>query len=443
MKKIILFTSLLLSITYINSFAQAPGAKMSPDDEAKLTYAKEIINKITAPDFSGRGFVKNADKKTADYITNEFFNMQMIPINGTFQHKFNFTANTFPNKLDVIIDKVPLKAGQDYFIDPGCPAITGEFKAKYVTRKQVADNVFVIGKITDTNNGVLVIDDRDDANETQAQKDKINKFKQTILTSAEVKLSAVIILTKGTQRWRTATSQNLRPVVYVTAEIENAVDLEKVQLNILPDFKQNATSQNVVGLIEGTVKKDSFIVIGANYDHLGMMGDVVTFPGANNNASGVSVLLNLAKHFSNIKHPYSIVFVAFGGKEAGMAGSKSFVSSCPVNINAVKFMVNVDLIGSNENGLRVVNGQIYTDRFTKLESINKEFSYLPSLDAMKEVCNSDHCAFHQKGIPSLAFFGKSSTMLYRELGDDATTVTYTNYVNTIKLLTRFIESINK
>lgn len=88
----------------------------------------------------------------------------------------------------------------------------------------------------------------------------------------------------------------------------------------IPKFK----CQNVCGYIKGTQQPDSFLVFTAHYDHLGAMGKNAYFPGANDNASGVSVLLNLAKYYKTHPHKYSIAFVFFSGEEAGLLGSKYF-----------------------------------------------------------------------------------------------------------------------
>ena len=112
--------------------------------------------------------------------------------------------------------------------------------------------------------------------------------------------------------------------------------INKVDLAIESKFIRNYKSQNVVGYLEGNVP-DSCVVVVAHYDHLGMMGDSTVFCGANDNASGVALLLSLAKHYAVHKPKYSILFIAFGGEEIGLIGSKYFVDNPLVPLSSIKF----------------------------------------------------------------------------------------------------------
>ncbi len=109
--------------------------------------------------------------------------------------------------------------------------------------------------------------------------------------------------------------------------------------------------RNVVGLLPASVPSDEYIVIGAHYDHLGRLGHTV-YPGADDNASGVTALLSLARMFCAMKTDgngprKNLVFVAFDGKELGLAGSRWFVRHCPVPKGKIKAMVNMDMLGTD------------------------------------------------------------------------------------------------
>ena len=109
--------------------------------------------------------------------------------------------------------------------------------------------------------------------------------------------------------------------------------------------------RNVVGLLPASVPSDEYIVIGAHYDHLGRLGHTV-YPGADDNASGVTALLSLARMFCAMKADgagprKNLVFVAFDGKELGLAGSSWFVRHCPVPKGKIKAMVNMDMLGTD------------------------------------------------------------------------------------------------
>ena len=89
-------------------------------------------------------------------------------------------------------------------------------------------------------------------------------------------------------------------------------------------LQRNYPTQNLAAVVRGTIRPDSFLIVSAHYDHLGMMGPHVYFPGANDNASGVALLLELAAHYAKPENrpAYSVVFLLFGAEEAGLVGSR-------------------------------------------------------------------------------------------------------------------------
>lgn len=110
--------------------------------------------------------------------------------------------------------------------------------------------------------------------------------------------------------------------------------------------------KNILGMIPGKLKDES-VIVGAHYDHLGMdknlSGDQI-FNGADDNASGVSAVLQIAKAMSEHgKQPLrTIIFAFWDGEEKGLLGSKNFVSTSP-QIKNVKSYLNFDMIGRNNN----------------------------------------------------------------------------------------------
>ncbi len=122
---------------------------------------------------------------------------------------------------------------------------------------------------------------------------------------------------------------------------------------------------NIVGMIPGSKRKsaDSYVIIGAHYDHIGVLNGRL-YPGADSNASGVAALLSIMDMFSSMKtlgkvYSSSIIFVAFDGKELNMAGSEDLwrrikgglltdpVSGKTISRDKIKLMVNIDQVGSS------------------------------------------------------------------------------------------------
>src|SRR5690606_5806211 len=100
---------------------------------------------------------------------------------------------------------------------------------------------------------------------------------------------------------------------------------------------------NVAGVIRGSEHPDRYIVVTAHYDHEGV-ADGVVWNGADDNASGVAALLELARHFIPRPPRHSIVFLALDGEEQGLLGARAFTADPPVPLKAVAINVNLDMI---------------------------------------------------------------------------------------------------
>lgn len=130
--------------------------------------------------------------------------------------------------------------------------------------------------------------------------------------------------------------------------------------------KKQADAYNVVGILEGTDEalKNEAIVVGAHYDHLGKGGagslaanSKKIHHGADDNASGVAAMLELARQFSQEKrNKRTIIFIAFGGEEEGLLGSKFYVNNPAFPINKTVAMINMDMVGRLKDDKLTVGG---------------------------------------------------------------------------------------
>ena len=169
-------------------------------------------------------------------------------------------------------------------------------------------------------------------------------------------------------------------------------------------FTSHATScKNVVGELPGR-RTDRLIVIGAHYDHLGSQienGVHTLYPGADDNASGVAGLLEIARELASMgTHENTFVFVAFSGEEIGLLGSAHYARTAPGRMIA---MLNLDMIGRLGDGKLIVGGTATGDGF---ERIVRDAN-TGGLDlALKEggIGPSDYTSFFKNGVPVLWFF---------------------------------------
>ncbi|MFD2367091.1 M20/M25/M40 family metallo-hydrolase [Pseudoduganella sp. GCM10020061] len=182
---------------------------------------------------------------------------------------------------------------------------------------------------------------------------------------------------------------------------------------------------NLVGLVRGTRNPERYIVLSAHYDHLGLHKGKI-HPGADDNASGVAVVLAAARWFRANPPEHSIVFALFDGEEMGLRGAKHFVSSMPLRSDTVVANLNFDMVGRNDKGEINVAGTSYTpalravvDQAAQRSGLKVSFGHdqpktLTRVDDWTQ--SSDHGAFHDAGIPFL-YFGVEDHADYHGPGD--------------------------
>ena len=200
----------------------------------------------------------------------------------------------------------------------------------------------------------------------------------------------------------------------------------EIEFGTVTDSSLNA--QNVLGLIDNGGTRT--VVLGAHFDHLGMggegslyRGEPAIHNGADDNASGVAVLLKLAKMLKerpDARDNYLIVF--FSGEEMGLLGSNYFAKNPALSLDQVPYMINLDMVGRlREEKTLSVSGTGTTPVWPQiLNSLNPGFELVLSESG---VGPSDHTSFYLQDIPVLHFFtGQHED--YHKPSDDAELLNY-------------------
>ena len=165
---------------------------------------------------------------------------------------------------------------------------------------------------------------------------------------------------------------------------------------------------NVIGYLDNTQKET--VVIGAHYDHLGYGhygslhdGDKEIHNGADDNASGVSVLINLVNELSENKN-YNYLFIAFSGEEHGLLGSSYYAKNPTIDLSTVRFMINFDMVGRlNDENVLALNGVGTSSCWDSLTDKANRYNFkLKKSDS--GVGPSDHTSFYLQNIPVLHLF---------------------------------------
>jgi Zn-dependent M28 family amino/carboxypeptidase len=167
------------------------------------------------------------------------------------------------------------------------------------------------------------------------------------------------------------------------------------------------------------------------------MGGSTYFPGANDNASGVAMLLNLAKYYAANPPAYSVAFIAFAGEEAGLIGSKYFTENPLLALSSIRFLINVDLVGTGEEGITVVNASEFAKEFDLLNKINDSQQLITKINARGKAANSDHYWFTEKGVPAFFIYTLGGIAAYHDVMDKAETLPLTEYSDLFRLIVGF------
>jgi len=209
--------------------------------------------------------------------------------------------------------------------------------------------------------------------------------------------------------------------------------LDGVELTIrTPMDRETSTPPNVVGLLRGSdpTLAGTYVLLSAHFDHIGIgeanaEGDSI-YNGADDDASGTSALIEVARAFQSMPRPprRSVVFLAVSGEEKGLLGSAHYASEPTVPLGSIVANINLDMIGRNAPDTVIAVGQ----EFTSLGEMSKEIaSHHPELGltvapdpdpSEQAFFRSDHLVFVKKDIPAI-FFTTWDHEDYHQQSDEA------------------------
>ena len=394
--------------------------------------SREILNDLCSDEMMGRGYVRFGHVKAAKYIQEYYKSIQLKQFKkGTYLQPFKIKANTFPNDLNVSIDGKPLNEGVDYILDPSSGTAKGKFGLIKVDQKNLMDflDEVSLSKIKNFEGKVLVLNALNSNNPDTL----------SIFNELKIGLSMICpIIWVNNEKFTWSISRDVAEFPILELKDSLIWDADSVYLDVENVFLRDIVTHNVIGSISGLKKKS--IIISAHYDHLGMMGKAI-FPGANDNASGVAMLLSLANYFSDKSPKYNLVFIAFGAEEAGILGSKYYVENPLFPLDDIKFVLNLDIMGTGDEGITVVNGLLHKKQFKQLTSINKKQEYLSKIKIRGRAANSDHYWFSQLGIPSFFIYTLGGIKAYHDVYDRSETLPMSEFNDLFHLLIDFIEAI--
>jgi Zn-dependent M28 family amino/carboxypeptidase len=293
--------------------------------------------------------------------------------------------------------------------------------------------------------------------------------KKTISTTSVLKKEIVIDSNMVRKHLYTLAADDMEGRKSGTAGIEKAAvyienEFKKIGLSTFGDLenyrqtftfknrrtKEDITSSNIIGVLEGRSKKDEYVIISAHYDHLGMKmsgEEDLIYNGANDDASGVTGVLALAAYFKEVGNERTLVFAAFTAEEMGLMGSTHFGKG----IDATKFVagINLEMIGKTPSfgpNTAWLTGFERSDFGTIIQQNLVGSGYQLFPDPYKKFnlfFRSDNASLARLGVPSHTF---STTPIdvdpdYHQLSDESETLNMTVITQTIQAVAKGTESI--
>jgi hypothetical protein len=198
--------------------------------------------------------------------------------------------------------------------------------------------------------------------------------------------------------------------------------------SVLNPHALSGTGRNVIALLEGSdlALKDEWIIVGAHYDHLGHgeLGSMATgaekaaiHNGADDNASGVAVMLEVARWLKAARPARSIAFIAFSGEESGLLGSAHFAAHSTIDLKRTRAMINLDMVGRLGAGPLIIYGAGTATEWQDILAAVTSAERVPFRAQAEGTGPSDHTSFYLKDIPVLHFFTNVHTD-YHKPSDD-------------------------
>jgi hypothetical protein len=403
--------------------------------QAQLSEIKSHTEALCSSAFHGRGYVNSGDSLASEYIKKYFEKNEIAPINGNYFQSFSFNVNTFPGNMDVVHNEKKLIPGKHFLVHPSSSGAVMQIIPKKISVKELLDSKVLLSTIEQLQNDTLY-------NGVLLDFTKITADTLKLIQPIGEELSAIFPIIEVTDRkftWSVSTKTFANTYIQVQDSIYD--EGATFDINITSQFTRKHESRNVIGIVPSKIKTDDFVVFTAHYDHLGRMGESTYFPGANDNASGTAILLEMARKIKDKPLNVNAVFIAFAGEEAGLIGSNYFVNHPEIQLQNIRFLINTDIMGSGEEGITVVNATLHDKAFQLLKKINKKKKLVKEIKSRGPAANSDHYWFSQEGVPSFFIYTMGPNKNYHDIFDTYSNLSFAATENVFELIYAFAKKV--
>lgn len=406
------------------------------DDSASVrAMTLMLIQEQCKARYAGRGYVRGGDSLAADWLIRQFQQAGLQRANGSYQHRFQFPVRVFEKEASLKLAGRAVKLGDDFVPWADSPEVNGTFSVTLADSSWLQQTRLKLGQLKPTD--ALAF--------PQSLKRSLVKVLDSIKAEEGGAMLGPGMLISLVKRplWTVGTDVAATPGLDLVASSHSLEQGQLVTAKWQPTWKQHH-ARNVMALVAGTERPDSVVVVSAHYDHLGGIGPKVYFPGANDNASGVATLLQLAQLVKQYPLRHSVLFVGFAGEEAGLIGShamvQQFQQATGISLQQVSLVLNLDLLSAGDKGGMVVNATENKRLHNLMLAANASGQYLPEIRGRGQAANSDHYWFARAGVPAIYFYTMGGTPYYHDVRDEPRNITLTHAKRTQELLLRFLLS---
>lgn len=447
--------SLIVFLFFSSSVVIAQTKNVQTQYAATITSADlfKHLSIVAGNEFQGRETATDGQRKAANYIENYFKSLGLQPGNkDSYQQSFPvFQDNLIESSLKIYNHS--FSWGKHYSVN---------LNSAQNGNSSINEVVFVSYGISDSTRDdykdvivkdkwVIIVDATPADIDKPTSSNRFGMF-QKIQTAQKKGVKGIFLVSRDFNRDRTIPTQGnmymkqsnntaqLPNIVSVstaaaasilTREVKSFSDFKNITINnyktqtTLSIKKETTTlsSTNVLGLLEGTDKKDEYVFITAHYDHLGIRGSEI-FYGADDDGSGTVSVLELAEAFAKAKAKgkgprRSIVFMTVSGEEKGLWGSEYYGDNPIYPLNKTTVDLNIDMVGRIDPSYKGDStNYVFTIGEDKLSSdlqpiqdkanqyIKMELDrrYNDPKDPNRFYYRSDHYNFAKHGVPIIFYF---------------------------------------
>lgn len=418
------------------SVAVSPLSAQNRSDRHAIRQLQQDVGYLASDELEGRATGSEGERKAAEYIIERYRQGRIRPYQGSYKYPFNFVkGKEINNTTQIRIGKNTLRIPEDAFPLP----FTGFKKATGTVLPDVMEqgSIWLVPLYQDETEAKdphfdwekYAYDKTREAAKLGAQgilfyDAYAAKYPPVFNTRSEYEKTGIPAAILHHDAWHR--------LVHNAGHTQNQTGIH-IELNPAVS-KTEGTGHNITGYIDNQAAYT--VVIGAHYDHLGYgldgnslhSGERQIHNGADDNASGSSLLLHLAAQIRKSKlRNYNYLFIHFSGEEMGLLGSKAIVRDLKLDSNRIAYMINMDMVGRlNDSTHTLTVGGIGTS--PAWHGLVGEHDYFNIRTDSSGVGPSDHSSFYHAGVPVLFFF-TGTHKDYHKPSDDAHLLNYPGMVH--------------